>query len=142
MARFHALLFPRPVADPPVEEIVLAGEMWRTLVVTEIDLHRGWKLTWEEAMARLSKLPRLYPEPDGSFVWATDHGRLSGVLYDRNGRMCYAELFGECEWRIVAEFLAACGAPEERFVFQLPEEGVTLEEEEFRELVWKEKSGV
>ncbi len=140
MAQFHTLLFPRPEAEPPVQNIVVRGKNWPALVVAEVDLHRGWKLSWEEVMARLSALPRLYPEPDGSFVWATDRGRLSGVLYDRDGRMCYAELFGECDWPMLAEFLAACGAPAERFVFQLPEEGVTLGEETFRMMMWNDMS--
>ena len=136
MLRFHALLFARPadeaVAVAPVE---LAGRSWPGLAVSEADLRLGWRQSWEETMARMEQLPRLYPEPDGSFVWATPEGKLSGVLYDREGRMCYAELFGECSWETVEAFLGACGAPAERFVFQLSAEGVNFDDSTFKEFL-------
>ena len=60
--------------------------------------------SFEEAQSRLSSLPRLYFEPDGSFVWALDEGRqqVFGMLYDAAGKIQYVELQGRCElstWR-------------------------------------------
>jgi len=133
MLTFHALLFPRPEGLVPRSAVTVGSRAWESLEIAGAELHRGWQQTWEETMARLALLPRAYPEPDGSFVWATAEGKLSGVLYDRAGKMCYAELFGECSREMVEKFLHACGSPDERFVFQLPREGLTLEEATFLE---------
>ncbi|NND96549.1 MAG: hypothetical protein HKN47_04370 [Pirellulaceae bacterium] len=60
--------------------------------------------TFESAAARLQALPRLYLEPDGSFVWTQVGGseQIFGMLYDAEGQLQYVELRGQCKrptWR-------------------------------------------
>lgn len=60
--------------------------------------------SFEQAQQRLSELPRLYCEPDGSFVWTSPGGReqVFGMLYDAMGQIQYCELRGACSrasWR-------------------------------------------
>jgi len=68
-----------------------------------------------EALAeRLGKMPGMYFEMDGSFVWV-DHdtvppGQMDGMVYDLNGRLEYVEIKGACnarQWGVLCS--AVCG---------------------------------
>ena len=82
--------------------------------------------SFESAEMRLTELPRLYFEPDGSFVWALDQGRqqVFGMIYDAAGRIQYIELRGSCEkvtWRQLIG--AATGSHSTDYlVLKLPEQ--------------------
>src|SRR5688572_29128689 len=56
--------------------------------------------SFDAALAALALLPRLFIEPDGSFVWTGDaHGRpwqVDGNLIDRGDCLAYVELKGFC----------------------------------------------
>lgn len=55
-------------------------------------------LSFEQATAELEKLPRMFVELDGSFVWTGQEveqcWQIDGMLYDRAGRMQRVELKG------------------------------------------------
>lgn len=83
-------------------------------------------VSFEQAMERLNQLPRMFTEPDGSFLWSglfddsaaclpdrlspqsdrlSDHPeasltlapwRLDGMLYDREERVVRVEISGNC----------------------------------------------
>jgi hypothetical protein len=60
--------------------------------------------SFEQAQQRLGELPRLYCEPDGSFVWTNPGGseQVFGMLFDAKGQIQYCELRGTCSrasWR-------------------------------------------
>jgi len=80
--------------------------------------------SFEEAESRLTGLPRLHFEPDGSFVWARDSGReqIYGMLYDAGGRIRYCELRGKCTqqtWRELCQAITG-GAQEGIEILRLP----------------------
>ena len=117
MLRFHALL-QRHSPD---------GDGGRSLAVT-----------FDSAVAEIARLPRLFIEPDGSFVWrgTSDDGQswqVDGNLIDRGEVLDYVELKGWCPSQRLDEILAALGWPQTPLAFQLPRQGVTLTEEEFRQ---------
>jgi hypothetical protein len=95
--------------------------------------------SFEDTADRLVQLPSLYFEPDGSFVWnrsdtnaeqpVKEH--LEGVLYDRNGRVQYCELKGDCSLDALTQFLAALKGETAATVIQLVSEGVFVEEQVF-----------
>jgi hypothetical protein len=94
-------------------------------------------VSFEHASALLGKLPRLFIEPDGSFVWrgTSDDGQewqLDGNLIDRGDVLDYVELKGTCPAERLDEVLAALGWPEQPLAFQLPRLGILLNEAEFR----------
>jgi hypothetical protein len=93
-------------------------------------------LTFEEAYARLAQLPRLFIEPDGSFVWtgqAEDAAwQVDGNLYDHAGRLWYVTAKGRCPSPTLEAFLRCLGWPETRLAFQLVREALWLDEDEFR----------
>jgi hypothetical protein len=94
-------------------------------------------VTFEQALAALERLDRLFIEPDGSFVWRgrlTDGGawQVDGNLLDRGDCLAYAELKGGCPTEQLDMLLAALGWPGATLIFQLPLRGEYLDEVEFR----------
>ncbi len=67
--------------------------------------------SFEEAEERLTQLPLLYFEPDGSFVWTRDAGnqKVYGMLYDAQEQIQYCEVRGQCDrqtWTMLCEAIA------------------------------------
>lgn len=94
-------------------------------------------VTFDAAFAELSAFPRMFIEPDGSFVWtgATTGGeawQVDGNLFDRGESLAYVELKGHCPEAQFDMLLKALGGPGLSLLFQLPEQGMLLEEESFR----------
>jgi len=93
-------------------------------------------VTFEQAESSLAALPRMFIEPDGSFVWVADRGerawQIDGQLYDRNGRLLYVEVKGNCPADALDRLLRAFGWPDVPLVFQLIREAVYLDEAGFR----------
>lgn len=104
-------------------------------------------VTFEQALAALEQLDRLFIELDGSFVWtgATVEGepwQVDGNLIDRGECLAYAELKGCCLTEQFDKLLTAFGWPESKLVFQLPRRGVILEEAEFRQQAASEAGAI
>jgi hypothetical protein len=96
-------------------------------------------VTYDVAAAELGKLPRLFIEPDGSFVLtgATQDGQpwqVDGNLIDRGDVLAYVELKGSCPSEQFDVLLRALGWPETPLTFQLLQRGVLLDESAFRQL--------
>lgn len=69
-------------------------------------------VTWEVALDHLARLPRMYVEPDGSFLWTGISGadqawQLEGTLYDNGVAVQYVDLRGHCPLSAWHDFLAA-----------------------------------
>jgi hypothetical protein len=95
--------------------------------------------SFDAAIADLAALPRMFIEPDGSFVWrgttlAGEAWQVDGNLIDRGDVLAYVELKGCCPVERLDDVLRALGWPESPLAFQLTQRGVTLEEAEFRRL--------
>ena len=97
----------------------------------------AFHVTFDRASEILSTLPRMFIEPDGSFVWTGEHDgqswQVDGVLYDEGPSLSYVEMLGRCPPNEFDQFLAALGWPAAPVMFQIVEAGVFLAEEEFRE---------
>jgi hypothetical protein len=103
----------------------------------------GLSVSFDDASRRLARLPRMYLEPDGSFVWTgtAESGtawQLDGNLIDRGLQLDYVELKGTCPPAQFDEMLTALGWPAAPLLFQLPQRGVFLEEAQFRRLAESE----
>jgi hypothetical protein len=97
----------------------------------------SYVVTWEEAAAKLERLPRMIFELDGSFVISGDDvdGRrwqVDGHLFDFDGRLHRVELHGRCPRATFDDLLRSVGWPEQPLVFEMVREGLTLNENEFR----------
>jgi hypothetical protein len=94
-------------------------------------------VSFEGAIAALELLPRLFIEPDGSFVWTGTSAdgqpwQIDGNLIDRGDVLAYVEAKGRCQPEQFELLLAALGWPQTPLIFQLQRRGVLLDEREFR----------
>lgn len=94
-------------------------------------------VSFETALAALESLPRMFIEPDGSFVWAQVEAdgtawQLDGNLIDQGPSLAHVELSGVCTPNALDQILTALGWPETKLLFQLARQGVFLNEAQFR----------
>jgi hypothetical protein len=90
--------------------IQVLGQTVTSWIVENVESN-SMDCSFEQAVQKLEGLPRLFVEPDGSFVWtgaadALSHSghvwQLDGMLYDVGGRLNRVELRGSCplqQWR-------------------------------------------
>jgi hypothetical protein len=96
-------------------------------------------VSFDDAFAALAALPRLFIEPDGSFVWTSHTSgdadwQVDGNLIDRGDVLACVELKGRCPESRLTELLTALGWPDQPVRFQLVHSGATLDEPAFRRL--------
>ena len=144
MYAFNVTIHARPETPRPGPPAQLRGLELPTLAVTPHEVGGGFDRSFEDVLESLSRLARMFVEPDGSFVWASPAGgpswQLDGVVLDRGGRVLYVDLLGSCLPEGLDQVLstlgvpaaAGAGGPAARAVFQLRHEALFLEEPEFR----------
>jgi hypothetical protein len=137
----------RPESAAAGPTIQLAGGSVATLTVPHDALATPFGITFEEASERLSQLPRLFIEPDGSFFWGSAAGelpawQLDGNLFDRNGRLVFVDLRGSCPTKEFDRLLGVFGWPQTPLVFQLVREALPLDEADFRRWAAREATEI
>jgi hypothetical protein len=136
MLTFHATLHARPALPLPTRSVELNGATYQAIDPSTELLATPFDLSFEEVYFALERLPRMYIEPDGSFVWTSSVGKtswqLDGVLYDRAQRLLHVDLKGTCPSEVLDRLLMALGWPARAILFEVVREGVFLEEAEFR----------
>jgi hypothetical protein len=104
------------------------------LDVTASQLTQPLPISFETACERLAQLPRMFCEPDGSFVWVADDAertwQVDGNLYDGPAGLMYVELKGACPESKFREIIACCGEESGPLAFQLLREAIFLDEAE------------
>jgi hypothetical protein len=133
--QFHVSLHARPDEARPGPSRRLRGLDLPTVAVDASHLSLGFSISFEEACERLGKLPRMFVEGDGSFVWvgpAASRWQVDGQFIDRGGRLLLVDLRGTTPPADFDALLTALGWPQTRLLFQLAREAVFLEEAEFR----------
>ncbi len=136
MYDFRISIHARPQTDITSCRMELAGKNYDVL---EFDLTRHttpMSVSFEEAAEQLARLPRLFIEADGSFVWvgqqATLAWQLDGCMYDRNQHVIYVDVAGTCPPQQFDRLLSAFGWPTTPLIFQLSQHAVFLNEYELR----------
>ena len=141
MLIFQATLHARSPEVLPGAAIELRGCLTTTLIVPPVALAHPFAITFEEAVAALAELERMFIEPDGSLVWVSGNEpvgapalrwQLDGNLFDRNGRLLMVDLRGSCTETGFNRFLTALGWPITPVIVELAREAVFLDEAEFR----------
>ena len=116
----------------------MAGTLLRFSAILEsTDPGAPLTVTFDAALAALESLPRMFIEPDGSFVWrgTTADGstwQLDGNLIDRGEVLDRVDLHGRCPRDKFDDLLRALGWPQAPLAFQLTHRGLTLSESDFR----------
>lgn len=134
---FDATLHSQPADVQPDGDVVDAWGVWPTLLVPRESLASPMAVGFDEALGRLAALPRLYAEPDGSFVWTSSHGadawwQVDGNAFERDGRVLLVDVKGSCPASEFDLLLGAFGWPGQRLTVQLVRSGVFLDEATFR----------
>ena len=133
---FHLVIHPRPTSAEEQARVQLGTRPVTTLSITPGQLTDRFALSFEEVAQRLTELPRMFLEPDGSFVWVVDdfdrQYQLDGSLYDDGVRLLHVELKGTCDSTALDTFLSRLGWPTQTLIFQLVQQGIYLSEGEFR----------
>jgi hypothetical protein len=136
MLSFHTTVHVRPAEATASSQIDLKGRKLRTLLIPQELLVAPFPVSFEIAAEALAKLPRMFVEPDGSFVWTSSQGQptwqIDGNLFDRDGRLLFVDLKGSCPSHELDNLLSCLGAPPASLMFQLLREAVFLDEAEFR----------
>ena len=136
MYSFHVTIHARDEDVGSGEEIHLNGRTFSELVVPHEALSTPMRVSFEQASAALAALPRLYIEPDGSFVWTSpaesSAWQVDGNLYDRGDRLLFVDLKGTCPTAEFDLLLRALGCPAGSIMFQLVHEAIFLDDAEFR----------
>ena len=140
---FQITLHARPINPPQSATAEVQGRPIRSLIVPAESNGTAFPTTFEATLAALEALPRMFIEPDGSFVWVSSHDenkpwQLDGALYDRNGHMLYVDLKGSCPPEAFDRILQSLGWPEAAVMVQLVREAVFVDEETFRGYAAKE----
>lgn len=122
------------LAGPPLED---QWGTWPTLALRPEQFSEPLSVTFDEAIEGLGQLPRLYAEPDGSFVWTSPQEGLcwqvNGNLYERNNRVLLVHLKGSCPAAEFDQLLACFGMPPAVVVAQLVRSAVTIDEATLRQ---------
>ena len=133
--RFHVTLHLLPDGTWQSGLWDATGEPWKTVLIGAESLQSSFPISFEDAAAALSAEPRMYFEPDGSFVWVSPVNtaagwQLDGMLYDRAGKLLYVELKGSVS-RAAFSRLSQAIAPDSEMVVRVVQQGVMLRCEEF-----------
>lgn len=140
MSFWHIALHKQPAELPAGPAIRLEGREWPTLLVSPAQLGEPFALSFEEVADLLESLPRMFFEPDGSFVWVSSASdgsaeQVDGVLYDRAGKALYLELKGAVSPAALDSLLASLGTSPEAAMVQLVQQAVFLSAVDFRHLL-------
>lgn len=135
MYSFHVIVQSRTSAQGTME-CQVDGWLCRVLDVSRPVVSKPLAVSFEEAAERLKELPRMFIEPDGSFVQVASLGKacwqVDGQLYDRDGCLLFAEFKGSCPPAAFDRLIGCLGWPETPLMFQLVRQAVYLDESEFR----------
>lgn len=134
--RIHIHRRPSEVASGG--NVAIDGAAVQTLACSPVSSNNSLHVTFDRAVEILTMLPRMFIEPDGSFVWTGKQDdelwQVEGVLYDAGPRLAYVEMSGRCPPDEFDQFIAALGWPALPLMFQWAAAGVFIGEEEFRRL--------
>lgn len=114
------------------EPTEIRGQRVRPLQGDGLPPQASFPVSFEQATEQMQHLPRMFVEPDGSFVWTGEDWQLDGNLFDRSGRLLFVELKGSCREGAWEALLRCCGWPGCGIMLELTEHGVYLDETEFR----------
>ena len=120
----------------PLETYQDAWGSWPTLGVPNELLAEPMVIGFDESFDRLSRLERMYAEPDGSFVWTSPSDgvwwQVDGNAVEKDGRVLLVDLKGSCVASSFDHLLAAFGWPQQALMMQLVRSAMFLDEPTFR----------
>ncbi len=138
MPPFHVVIRAIPKTELPTRTILLAGREFEAFTVPPELQATPLGVSFECAAEMLETLPRMYCEPDGSFVWvsSTDEEpawQVDGNLYDRDGSLIAIDLKGTCSQSQLAQLLDVFRAAGRELMIEIVRDAVFVHERHFLE---------
>lgn len=135
---FHLIAFPGDTMLKASERKDVEGFQVNCLCLDSLPSRLdNFGLSFEEALARLNELDRMFVELDGAFVWmCMSPGResqIDGLLNDLNDRVISIELKGS-NYLCLDEIFKVFGWPTRRIVIQDVRRGLFFDEPDYRGL--------
>ena len=134
MHSFHIFVHVAPGSEHE-RQIILRDESWTVLDLSVDELGSSFARSFEEALSGIERLPRMFIEPDGSFVCVNpspEKWQIDGQLNDGPTGLNSVEIKGTIAANAWESFLKCLGWPRESVVVQLVREGLFMSESEFR----------
>jgi hypothetical protein len=143
MYSFHITIHGQPPGLTRGESIEFDGRKVSPLATPREAMSHPMAVSFEQAADRLGDLPRLFFEPDGSFVWVSSaedatRWQVDGNLTDLAGKLLFIDLKGTCPREDFDQLLFTFGWPDAPLMFQLVRQAVFLDEGEFRRFAGQE----
>jgi hypothetical protein len=133
---FEAVLHRRPDDAADAGRHTDEWGSWPVIAVSRDALSQPLAIGFDDAVERLARLPRMFVEPDGAFVWTSPAAdrlwQVDGNLFERSGRVLLVDLKGSCPPAEFDRLLEAFGWPEEPVMLGLVRAAVFLDEAVFR----------
>ncbi|MBC8351432.1 MAG: hypothetical protein H8E66_05565 [Planctomycetes bacterium] len=138
MQPFHVVIRANPNTELPTTTSVFAGvEVDAMIVPPELQAMR-MDVSFEEAAEILRTFPRMFFEPDGSFVWVSSSDeevswQIDGNLYDRDGSLIAVDLKGTCCQKHLTRLLDVFRADRRELMVEILREAAFVRERDFLE---------
>ncbi len=137
MRTFHVTIHARPERPFAVQHRLIDGIDVEVLSVDPSELSIPFHVSFDAVAERLTSLPRVFFEPDGSFVWVSSKGRddwqLDGLLADGRENLMTIELKGVAGWDVLQPLLETIDWPNHDILFQDMQRGVFYSSAAFRD---------
>ena len=134
MIAFEISIRARPDVAEAGPDLVDPHGVWPTLVPSPEA--PPLPVDGDACLQRLGSLPRMFTEPDGSFVWVGLQQELDwqvdGQVHERDGRVVSVDLMGRCPEREFDRLMMAFGWPGQPLMMEMRRAGVFLDESAFR----------
>jgi len=128
----HLVVHAAPERMLTCSEVTLGGHSLEALSLPTSWLSRPLAVSFDEVLSRLEQLPRLYIEPDGSFIWIGPTGpaewKIDGQLHDSASGLMTIELKVEGDSPDLCAIFHCLDWPAESLVFQLVREGIYVDD--------------
>ena len=137
MRPFHVTIHACPERLLVAQHRLIDGNDVEVLLVDPSELCLPFRVSFDAVAERLTTLPRVFFEPDGSFVWVSSKGRgdwqLDGLLTDGRENLMTIELKGIAGWDVLQPLLETIDWPNHDVLFQDMQRGVFFSSASFRD---------
>ena len=136
MQPFHIILHRAPQSLPAIRNLneEFSGHSGPAGIPDQ--LSEPLPVTFEQAIDALQALPRMFIEPDGSFVWVaevdSEPWQLDGQLHDGLGHLATVEIKGQVGADRWSQLVQCFGSENVPLLVQFVREGRFMTELEFR----------
>lgn len=138
MYRFQTVIRRRPDGPLATAACEIDGLRLTQWLVPPHLLCQPLPVSFDELCRRLTAIPRVFVEPDGSFTWCCHEGQqrwqVDGSFIDRDEQVVQLAVQGFCQRPQLDALLRAIGWPDCPLLFEWIPSGVLLEEDGFRRL--------